>query len=384
MQPMFSGPDFLSDHTFSEAMPSGRSSATRTDDLSSSASRANRSQGHGANRPDHDDSVSGRDDDEPGIAPGAQSSSFPELMNIGQSEFRDSRSSSRPVPTSSIAFQVLGNPEPGTSSGVAFDVHLPIESGGLDWRASWPNDGNIFGMDFAAWMPGPPAPSSFPQFQSPKRAAGSDEFMLPLSIENLNPDVASRNVRPRPSVNPTMRNMSPPPGLSGFESPRERNIVDRLDLHPSPTPSKRSRSNSTGSHRARGMDRETAHRGNPSARDSGRGRSGDPASIIGRDPLNADTLVNVLDGIEAFQEEFNRSSGMNAQGVHPTPNAASIFALDDMDGANVPIESESMMASSSSRNHTISNATDIESMSESRVSNATDLNDIVIADSCCS
>ena len=52
-----------------------------------------------------------------------------------------------------------------------------------------------------------------------------------------------------------------------------------------------------------------------------------------------------------------------------------------MDGANVPIESESMMASSSSRNHTISNATDIESMSESRVSNATDLNDIVIADS---
>ena len=81
--------------------------------------------------------------------------------------------------------------------------------------------------------------------------------------ENLNPDVASRNVRPRPSVNPTMRNMSPPPGLSGFESPRERNIVDRLDLHPSPTPSKRSRSNSTGSHRARGMDRETAHRGNP-------------------------------------------------------------------------------------------------------------------------
>ena len=115
-QPMFSGPDFLSDHTFSEAMPSERSSATRTDDLSSNASRANRSQGHGANRPDHDDSVSGRDDDEPGIAPGAQSSSFPELMNIGQSEFRDSRSSSRPVPTSSIAFQVLGNPEPGTSS----------------------------------------------------------------------------------------------------------------------------------------------------------------------------------------------------------------------------------------------------------------------------
>ena len=39
-QPMFSGPDFLSDHTFSEAMPSG---ATRTDDLSSNASRANRS-----------------------------------------------------------------------------------------------------------------------------------------------------------------------------------------------------------------------------------------------------------------------------------------------------------------------------------------------------
>ena len=121
------------------------------------------------------------------------------------------------------------------------------------------------------------APSSFPQFQSPKRAAGSDEFMLPLSIENLNPDVASRNVRPRPSVNPTMRDMSPPPGLSGFESPRERNIVDRLDLHPSPIPSKRSRSNSTGSHRARGMDRETAHRGNPSTRDSGRGRSGDPS-----------------------------------------------------------------------------------------------------------
>ena len=268
-------------------------------------------------------------------------------MNIGQSEIRDSRGSRRPVPTSSTAFQVLGNPEPGTSSGVAFGVHLPTESGGLDWRASWPNDGNIFGMDFAAWMPGPPAPSSFPQFQSPKRAAGSDEFMLPLSIENLNPDVASRNVRPRPSVNPTMRNMSPPPGLSGFESPRERNIVDRLDLHPSPTPSKRSRSNSTGSHRARGMDRETAHRGNPSARDSGRGRSGDPASIIGRDPLNADTLVNVLDGIEAFQEEFNRSSGLSAHGIRPT----------------------------------ISNATDIESMSESRVSNATDLNGIVIADS---
>ena len=89
----------------------------------------------------------------------------------------------------------------------------------------------------------------------------------------------------------------------------------------------------------------------------------------------------MLDGIEAFQEEFNRSSGLNAQGVRPTPNAASIFALDNMDGANVPIESESMMASSSSRNHTISNATDIESMSESRVSNATDLNDIVIADS---
>ena len=379
-RPEFSGPDFLSDHTFSEAMPSGRSSATCTADLSSNASRANRSQGHGANRPDHDDSVSGRDDDEPGIAPGAQSSSFPELM-IGQSEFRDSRGSSRPVPTSSIAFQVLGNPEPGTSSRVAFDVHLPTKSGGLDWRASWPNDGNIVGMDFATWMPGPPAPSSFPQFQSSKRAAGSDEFMLPLSIENLNPDVASRNVRPRPSVNPTMRNMSPPPGLSGFESPRERNIVDRLDLHPSPTPSRRSRSNSTGSHRARGMDRETAHRGNPSTRDSGRGRSGDPASIIGRDPLNADTLVNVLDGIEAFQEEFNRSSGLNAQGVRPTPNAASIFALDNMDGANVPIESESMMASSSGRNLTISNATDIESMSESRASNATDLNDIVIADS---
>ena len=378
-QPMFSGPDFLSDHTFSEAMPSERSSANRTD-LSSNASRANRSQGRGTNRPDHDDSVSGRDDDEPGIAPGAQSSSF-ELMNIGQSEVRDSRGSCRPVPTSSVAFQVLGNPEPGTSSGVAFDVHLPTESGGLDWRASWPNDGNIFGMDFAAWMPGPPAPSSFPQFQSPKRAAGSDEFMLPLSIENLNPDVASRNVRPRPSVNPTMRNMSPPPGLSGFESPRERNVADRLDLYPSPTPSKRSRSNSTGSHRARGMDRETAHRGNPSTRDSGRGRSGDPASIVGRDPLNADTLVNVLHGIEAFQEEFNRSSGLNAQSVRPTPNAASFFALDNMDGTNVPIESESMMASSSSRNRTISNATDIESMSESRVSNATDLNDIVIADS---
>ena len=98
-QPMFSGPDFLSDHTFSEAMPSERSSATRTDDLSSKASRANRSQGRGTNRPDHDDSVSGRDDDEPGIAPGAQSSSFPELMNIGQSKVRDSRGSSRPVPT---------------------------------------------------------------------------------------------------------------------------------------------------------------------------------------------------------------------------------------------------------------------------------------------
>ena len=127
------------------------------------------------------------------------------------------------------------------------------------------------------------------------------------------------------------------------------------------------------------MDRETAHRGGPSTRDSGRGRSGDPASIIARDPLNADTPVNVLDGIEAFQEEFNRSSCLNAQSVRPTPNAASFFALDDMDGANVPIESESMMASSSSRNHTISNATDIESMSESKVSNATDLNDIVIS-----
>ena len=106
-QPMFSGPDFLSDHTFSEAMPSERSSATRTDDLSSNASRANRSQGRGTNRPDHDDSVSGRDDDEPGIGFGAQSSSFPGLMNIGQSEVRDSRGSSRPVPTSSIAFQVV-------------------------------------------------------------------------------------------------------------------------------------------------------------------------------------------------------------------------------------------------------------------------------------
>ena len=93
-------------------MPSERSSATRTDDLSSNASRANRSQGHGTNRPDHDDSVSGRDDDEPGIAPGAKSSSFPELMNIGQSEVHDSRSSSRPVLTSSIAFQAIGNPEP--------------------------------------------------------------------------------------------------------------------------------------------------------------------------------------------------------------------------------------------------------------------------------
>ena len=29
-----------------------------------------------------------------------------------------------------------------------------------------------------------------------------------------------------------MKNMSPPPGLSGFESPTNRNIVDRLDLHP--------------------------------------------------------------------------------------------------------------------------------------------------------
>ena len=28
-QPIFSGPDFMSDHTFSEAMPSERSSATR-------------------------------------------------------------------------------------------------------------------------------------------------------------------------------------------------------------------------------------------------------------------------------------------------------------------------------------------------------------------
>ena len=164
--------------------------------------------------------------------------------------------------------------------------------------------------------------------QSPKRAAGSDEFMLPLSIENLNPDVASRNVRPRPLVNPTMRNMTPPAGLSGFESPRERNIVDRLDLHPSPTPRKRSRSNSASSHRARGMDRETAHRGNPSTRDSGRGRSGDPASIIGRDPLNADTLINVFDGIKAFQKEFNRSSGSNVQNVCPTANAASFFVLD--------------------------------------------------------
>ena len=128
------------------------------------------------------------------------------------------------------------------------------------------------------------------------------------------------------------------------------------------------------------MNRETAHRRNPSTRDSGRGRSGDPASIIGRDPLNADTIVNVLDGIEAFQEEFNRSNGSNVQNVRPTPNAASFFALDNMDGTNVPIESESMMASSSSHNHTISNANDVESMSESRVSNATDLNDIVIAD----
>ena len=238
-QPTFSGPDFLSDHTFSEAMPSERSSATRTDDLSSNASRANRSQGRGTNRPDHDDSVSGLDDDEPDIAPGAQSSSFPELMNIGQSEAHDSRSSNRPVPTSSIAFQALGNPEPGACSGVAFNIHMPTELGRLDWSVSWPNDGNIFGMDFAAWMPGPPA------LQSPKRAAGSDEFMLPLS------------------VNPTMRNMSPPPGLSGFESPRERNIVDRLDLHPSPTPSKRSRSNSTGSHRAIGrlLTGETPVRG---------------------------------------------------------------------------------------------------------------------------
>ena len=89
----------------------------------------------------------------------------------------------------------------------------------------------------------------------------------------------------------------------------------------------------------------------------------------------------MLDGIEAFQEEFNRSSGLSAQGVRPTPNAASIFALDDVDGTNVPIESESMMASGSSYNHTISNATDIESMSESRVSNATDLDGIVLADS---
>ena len=161
-------------------------------------------------------------------------------MNIGQSKVHDSRSSSRPVPTSSIVFQALGNPEPGVCSGVASDVHLPTEFG---------------------------------------RAAGSDEFMLPLSIENPNPDVASRNVRPRPSVNSTMRNMSPPPGLSGFESPRERNIVDRLDLHPSPTPSKRSRSNSASSRRARGMDRETAHRGNPSTRDSRRGHSGDPVGI---------------------------------------------------------------------------------------------------------
>ena len=361
-QPMFSGPDFLSDHTFPEAMPSGRSSATRTDGLSSNASRANRSQGHGANRPDHNDSVSGRDDDEPGIAPGAQSSSFPELMNIGQSEFRDSRSSSRPVPTSSIFFQALGNPEHGTSSGVAFDVHLPADIGRSDWMASWPNDGNIFGMDFNTWMPGPPAPSSFPQFQSPKRIAGSEEFMLPLSIENLNPDVASRNVRPRPSVNPTMRNMSPPPALSGFESPRERNIVDRLDLHPSPTPSKRSRSDSASSHRARRMDRETARRGNPSVRGSRRGRSGDPASIVGRDPLNADTLINVLDGIEAFQEEFNRSSGPNVQPVRPTSNAASFLTIGNTDGADVPIESESMMASSSNHNNTVSSATDVESV----------------------
>ena len=77
-------------------MPSERSSATRTDDLSSNASRANRSQGRGTNCPDHDDSVSGRDDDEPGIAPGAQSSSFPELMNIGQSEVRDSQGAVEP------------------------------------------------------------------------------------------------------------------------------------------------------------------------------------------------------------------------------------------------------------------------------------------------
>ena len=124
-------------------MPSERSSATRADDLASSASRANRSQGHGTIRPDQDDSVSGRDDDEPGIVPGAQSSSFPELMNICQSEVHDSRSSSRPVPTSSIAFQALGNPEPVACSGVAFDVHLPTEFGRLDWSASWPNEGNI-------------------------------------------------------------------------------------------------------------------------------------------------------------------------------------------------------------------------------------------------
>ena len=87
----------------------------------------------------------------------------------------------------------------------------------------------------------------------------------------------------------------------------------------------------------------------------------------------------MLDGIEAFQEEF-RSNGSNVQNVRPTPNAAPFFALDNMDGTNVPIESESMMASSPSHNHTISNATDVESMSGSRVSNATDLNDIVIAD----
>ena len=81
-QPTFSGPDFLSDHTFSEAMPSERCPvllalmiyrlmpreriALRVVGLIVLTMMI---------------SVSGRDDDEPGIAPGAQSSSFPELVS---------------------------------------------------------------------------------------------------------------------------------------------------------------------------------------------------------------------------------------------------------------------------------------------------------------
>ena len=47
----------------------------------------------------------------------------------------------------------------------------------------------------------------------------------------------------------------------------------------------------------------------------------------------------MFDGIEAFQGEFSRSNGSNVQNFRPTPNEASLFALDNMDGTNVPIES---------------------------------------------